>query len=145
MILPTDHFAQLFILRGHAESRVSRPPGHGCLSGCGARRGRPIIRAERAKMGFKEESEKLLSGELSIRERHPLIPTGESEEVAAGVMFLRWFANMTAIKTEDGLVLVDTGGDDNQAEPAAMVRRRAPDRGNTPDCTHGHPDHAAGT
>ncbi|HLJ43366.1 MAG TPA: hypothetical protein VKT12_04040, partial [Candidatus Binataceae bacterium] len=74
-------------------------------------------------MGFKEESDKLLSGELSIRERHPLIPTGESEEVAAGVMFWRWFANLTAIKTEDGLVLVDTGGHHNQAETVAMVRR----------------------
>ncbi len=95
-------------------------------------------------MGFKEESEKLLSGELSIRERHPLIPTGESEEVAAGVMFWRWFANMTAVKTEDGLVLVDTGAHHNQAETVSMVRRWSPDRVNTAIYTHGHVDHAAG-
>jgi alkyl sulfatase BDS1-like metallo-beta-lactamase superfamily hydrolase len=95
-------------------------------------------------MGFKEESEKLLSGELSVRERHPLTPTGESEEVSAGVMFWRWFANFTAIKTEDGLVLVDTGGHHNQAETVAMVRRWSPERINTAIYTHGHVDHAGG-
>ena len=65
-------------------------------------------------MGFKEESEKLLSGELSVHERHPLTPTGESEEVAEGVMFCRWFANVSAIKTAEGLVLIDTGAYSNQ-------------------------------
>jgi hypothetical protein len=68
--LPPDHFAATL-------SRARRDRQRGYVGGCGARRGKPIIRAERAKMGFKEESEKLLSGELSIRERHPLIPTGE--------------------------------------------------------------------
>ena len=61
-------------------------------------------------MGFKEESEKLLSGEPSIREHHPFFPSGESEEVADGVVFFPWFANFSAIKTDEGLVMVDTGG-----------------------------------
>lgn len=95
-------------------------------------------------MGLREESEKLLSGERSIRERHPLMPTGESEEVAAGVMFWRWFANITAISTEEGLVLIDTGAHHNQTETVAMVRRWSPDRVNSAIYTHGHVDHAAG-
>ena len=44
------------------------------------------------------------------------MPTGESEEVAADVFFFRWFANVTAIKTGEGLVLIDTGSHFNQAE-----------------------------
>src|ERR1700732_3823929 len=115
-----------------------------CARGCGQWRGGPIIRAERMKMGFKEESEKLLSGELSIRERHPFVPTGESEEIGVGVMFWRWFANFTAVKTEDGLVLIDTGAHHNQGETVAMVRRWWPERINTAFYTHGHVDHAAG-
>jgi alkyl sulfatase BDS1-like metallo-beta-lactamase superfamily hydrolase len=95
-------------------------------------------------MGFRQDSEKLLSGELSIRERHPLLPTGEAEEIAPGVMFWRWFANITAAKTEDGLVLIDTGGHFNQAETVAMVRRWSQERVNTAIYTHGHIDHAAG-
>src|SRR5258708_30371361 len=94
-------------------------------------------------MGFKEESEKLLSGELSIRERHPLIPTGESEEVAAGVMFWRWFANMTAIKTEDGLVLIDTGGDHHVHPTVAIVPQGSSEPAHNAVSTHGHRRHAA--
>jgi len=95
-------------------------------------------------MSFKQESEKLLSGELSIREHHPLLSTGEAEEIAGGVMFWRWFANMAGIRTEDGLVLIDTGAHDNREETVAMVRRWSPDRINTAIYTHGHIDHVAG-
>jgi alkyl sulfatase BDS1-like metallo-beta-lactamase superfamily hydrolase len=112
--------------------------------GCGKCRTGPIIARGVRAMGFKEESEKLLSGELSIRERHPLMPTGESEEVAAGVMFWRWFANFTAVRTEEGLVLIDTGAHQNQAETVAMVRRWSHERVNTAIYTPGHVDHAAG-
>ena len=31
-------------------------------------------------------------------------------------MFCRWFANVSAIKTREGLVLIDTGGYFNQGE-----------------------------
>ncbi len=95
-------------------------------------------------MGFKEQSEKLLSGELSIREHHPLLATGEGEELAGGVMFWRWFGNMAAVRTEDGLVLIDTGSHHNREATVAMVRRWSPDRINTAIYTHGHIDHAAG-
>ncbi len=94
---------------------------------------------------IRDTSEKLLSGEISTRQFHPLAPTGESEEVADGVMFFRWFANVTAIKTREGLVLVDTGAYFNQDATIELLRKFSPDRVNTAIYTHGHVDHACGT
>src|SRR5260221_924507 len=52
-------------------------------------------------------------GEIAIEEVHPLVDPirapGSVEEVAPGVAFLSTFANITAFRTADGLVLVDTG------------------------------------
>ena len=93
---------------------------------------------------IKEQSEKFWNGEITVAQQHPLIPTGEYEEVAAGVMFYRWFANFVAVKTEEGIVLVDTGAHFNQAETVALVRRFGPERINTAIYTHGHVDHALG-
>ncbi len=93
---------------------------------------------------IKEASEKFWNGEITVAQQHPLIPTGEFEEVAAGVMFYRWFANFVAVKTEEGIVLVDTGAYFNQAESVALVRRFGPERINTAIYTHGHVDHALG-
>jgi len=93
---------------------------------------------------IKEVSEKFWNGEITVAQQHPLTPTGEYEEVAPGVMFYRWFANFVAVKTEDGIVLVDTGAHFNQAETVAMVRRFGPERINTAIYTHGHVDHALG-
>jgi alkyl sulfatase BDS1-like metallo-beta-lactamase superfamily hydrolase len=93
---------------------------------------------------IKEQAEKFWNGELSVVTNHPAIPTGDFEEVAAGIMFYRWLANFTAVRTEEGLVLVDTGIYYNQAQTVALVRRFAPDRINTAIYTHGHVDHACG-
>ena len=60
------------------------------------------------------------------------------------MMFYRWFANFVAVKTEEGIVLVDTGAYFNQTETVAMVRRYGPERINTAIYTHGHVDHALG-
>ncbi len=56
---------------------------------------------------IKDQSEKMFTGAITTRQFHPLTPTGEYEEVADGVMFYRWFANVTACKTREGLVLID--------------------------------------
>ncbi|MGH8106479.1 MAG: MBL fold metallo-hydrolase, partial [Arenimonas sp.] len=99
----------------------------------------------RIAMGtIRERGEKLFSGELSPREHHPLLPTGESEELADGVVFFRWLGNFTAVKTAEGLVLIDTGAYFNQSGSIEMVRRHWPDRVNTAIYTHGHVDHACG-
>ncbi len=93
---------------------------------------------------IRETADKLFSGELSVLDSHPLMPTGEYEEVANGVCFYRWFANVTAVKTREGLVLVDTGAYFNQAATIDLLRRYSPDRVNTAIYTHGHVDHACG-
>ncbi|HEY6395321.1 MAG TPA: MBL fold metallo-hydrolase, partial [Candidatus Binataceae bacterium] len=93
---------------------------------------------------IRETADKLFSGELSVRQHHPLLPTGESEEVAQGVAFFRWFANFTAVKTGEGLVLIDTGAYFNQSATIDILRRYTPDRVNTAIYTHGHVDHACG-
>ncbi len=93
---------------------------------------------------IRDQAEKFWNGEITVATQHPLMPTGEFEEVAAGVMFYRWFANVVAVKAEEGLVLIDTGAHINQSETVSMVRRFAPDRINTAIYTHGHVDHACG-
>jgi glyoxylase-like metal-dependent hydrolase (beta-lactamase superfamily II) len=60
------------------------------------------------------------------------------------VVFYRWFANFVAIKTEEGLVLVDTGAHFNQAQTVELVRQYSRDRINTAIYTHGHVDHVSG-
>jgi len=94
---------------------------------------------------IRDTAEKLFSGEYSTREHHPLTPTGEFEEVAPGVMFFRWLGNFTAVKTREGLVMIDTGNFASGEHTVGMVRKFSNDRINTAVYTHGHVDHACGT
>lgn len=93
---------------------------------------------------IRDQAEKMFTGAITTRKFHPLVPTGEYEEVADGVMFYRWFANVTAVKTREGLVLIDTGGYFNQEATVKLIRQFSPDRVNTAIYTHGHVDHACG-
>ena len=93
---------------------------------------------------IKDQAEKMFTGAITTRQFHPLMPTGEYEEIADGVMFYRWFANVTACKTREGLVLIDTGGYFNQDATVKLIRQFSPDRVNTAIYTHGHVDHACG-
>jgi alkyl sulfatase BDS1-like metallo-beta-lactamase superfamily hydrolase len=93
---------------------------------------------------IQDQAEKFWNGEINVVSQHPLTPTGEFEEIAQAVIFYRWFANFIAVKTEEGLVLIDTGAYFNQATTIEMVRKFAPDRINTAIYTHGHVDHACG-
>ena len=93
---------------------------------------------------IRDQAEKMFTGAATTRQFHPLLPTGEYEEVADGVMFYRWFANVTAVKTREGLVLIDTGGYFNQDATVKLIRQFSPDRVHTAIYTHGHVDHACG-
>ncbi|HUN59784.1 MAG TPA: alkyl sulfatase dimerization domain-containing protein [Candidatus Binataceae bacterium] len=93
---------------------------------------------------IRDQAEKFWTGEITVTQQHPLAATGESEEIAADVFFFRWFANVTAIKTGEGIVLIDTGSHFNQEETVKLVRRYVPERLNTAIYTHGHVDHASG-
>jgi alkyl sulfatase BDS1-like metallo-beta-lactamase superfamily hydrolase len=71
-------------------------------------------------------------------------PTGQSEEVAPGVVFLHAFANVTVIRTDAGLVLIDTGNYAAREKTFAAVRTIDPAPVFAAIYTHGHADHALG-
>jgi len=71
-------------------------------------------------------------------------PTGKSEELAPGVVFFHTWANVTAIRTEAGLVLVDTGNYTARARTFAAVRAVDASPLHAAVYTHGHADHACG-
>ncbi len=90
-------------------------------------------------------SERLLSGAEAVEDHHPFSPTGATAEVGEGTLFVQSFANVTALRTGAGLVLVDTGSP--FAAPAIQAAVRSWDEGpvHTVIYTHGHIDHACGT
>lgn len=71
-------------------------------------------------------------------------PTGQSEEIAPGVVFLHTWANISVVRTDAGLVLVDTGNFAAQERNFAAVRAIDPAPLFAAIYTHGHVDHACG-
>ena len=57
-------------------------------------------------------SEGLMSGELDVAEQHPLMMARDSTlvEISDGLAFVESFANVTALVSDDRLVLIDAGG-----------------------------------
>jgi hypothetical protein len=51
-------------------------------------------------------------------------PTGQVEELAPGVVFLHTFANVTLLRTDAGLVLIDTSNYAARGRTFALVRSR---------------------
>jgi alkyl sulfatase BDS1-like metallo-beta-lactamase superfamily hydrolase len=90
-----------------------------------------------------ELSESILSGSRSIDDHHPLQISGGTslQEVSDGVAFVESFANVVAIRTADGLVLVDAGGPLHASSIHRTIREWDPTRLNTAVFTHGHVDH----
>ena len=89
-------------------------------------------------------SDRLWDGDADTATHHPLFSTGALEEVAAGVAFVPSFANVSAFRTDDGLVLVDTGS----LPFARLVHQSVRSWDHTPLHTavysHGHIDHVFG-
>jgi len=71
-------------------------------------------------------------------------PTGKHEELAPGLVFFHTWANVTALRTEAGLVLVDTGNFATRDRTFAAVRAVDPAPLAAAVYTHGHVDHACG-
>jgi alkyl sulfatase BDS1-like metallo-beta-lactamase superfamily hydrolase len=71
-------------------------------------------------------------------------PTWKREEVAPGVVFIHSWANVTVIRTDAGLVLVDTGNFAARDRTFASVRAIDPAPVTIAVYTHGHVDHACG-
>jgi alkyl sulfatase BDS1-like metallo-beta-lactamase superfamily hydrolase len=91
-----------------------------------------------------ELAERLWSGEVSTAQFHPVGNVGGLAEVCDGVAFVPSFANVTAVETGDGLVLVDTGSAFVAKAVHEAVRRWSPGRLNTAVYSHGHIDHVFG-
>lgn len=95
-------------------------------------------------MGVLEVADQLWNGELDVREAHPFGMLGQGEEVTDGVYFVPSFANVTALRTGEGLVLVDTGSAPLAEHVHSQVRRFDPAPLHTAVYSHGHIDHVFG-
>jgi len=95
-----------------------------------------------------ERTDRLWSGQASTAEPdfHPFSGSRLLEELAPGVAFYNAFVNVTAVKTGDGLVLVDTGSYHPRSHKLSFEAVRAWNgaRVDAAIYTHGHVDHAYG-
>ena len=95
-------------------------------------------------MDILELADKLWTGETDTSQFHPLGAHGDLAEVVDGVAFVPSFANVSALATQDGLVLVDTGS----APLARLVHSSLRGWSDLPLHTavysHGHIDHVFG-
>jgi alkyl sulfatase BDS1-like metallo-beta-lactamase superfamily hydrolase len=96
------------------------------------------------RRGVLEIAEGLWNGELSTEQVHPITTWGGLAEVADGVAFTPSFANVSAVDTDDGLVLVDTGSALMAPEIHRTIRAWSPSRLHTAVYSHGHIDHVFG-
>ena len=95
-------------------------------------------------MSILEIADDLWTGARRIEDTHPFSLSGEAEEVADGVAFVPAFANVSALATDDGLMLVDTGSAPFAQHIHDTLRRWNTTRLNTAVFSHGHIDHVFG-
>src|SRR5438876_698304 len=106
-------------------------------------RGRSPRRGGRLRVGaVLELAERFWRGE--VRGPDLVRATGAVEEIAPGVLFVHAFANVTALRTDAGLVLVDTGNYRARDKTFAAVRGWDGAPLAAAVYTHGHVDHACG-
>ncbi len=90
-------------------------------------------------------AEDLWEGRVTTERVHPVGLSGSGlAEVADGVAFVSSFANVSAVDTGDGLVLVDTGSSFVAAHVHATLRDWSSNRLHTAVYSHGHIDHVFG-
>jgi alkyl sulfatase BDS1-like metallo-beta-lactamase superfamily hydrolase len=91
---------------------------------------------------IRELAEKFWNGETAPRDLWK--PTGAAEEIAPGLVFLHTFANVSILRTNAGVVLIDTGNHRTREQTFASVRAIDPAALFAAVYTHGHVDHACG-
>ncbi len=91
-----------------------------------------------------ELADRLWRGAAHVSEFHPVGHLGGLAEICEDVAFLPAFANVTAIRTQDGLVLVDTGSAFVAQAIHEELRRWTDQRLHTAIYSHGHIDHVFG-
>ena len=91
---------------------------------------------------IRELGERFWKAEVDPRDHWKA--TGQVEELLPGVFFLHAFANVTVVRTEAGLLLVDSSNPAARAKTFTAVRAIDPAPLHTAIYTHGHVDHACG-
>jgi alkyl sulfatase BDS1-like metallo-beta-lactamase superfamily hydrolase len=91
-----------------------------------------------------EVADRLWRGEAGIGDVHPFSHIGGLAQVADGVAFVPSFANVSAVSTDEGLVLVDTGSALLAEAVHGELRRWTDKRLDTAVYSHGHIDHVFG-
>src|SRR5260221_543759 len=89
-------------------------------------------------------AEQLWNGDVSTLDRHPFAPLLVLEEIAPRTAFLSSFANVTVLKSDDALLLVDVGGWHLMPMVFGPIRPWPPNPAATAVYTHGHIDHVFG-
>ena len=92
-----------------------------------------------------KRSNGIIDGEVDVRHVRPFAPSGLLAEVADDVAWVESFANVAAVRTDEGLVLVDTGSAFAARQVHEAVRSWTPELLHTAVYTHGHVDHVFGT
>ena len=95
-------------------------------------------------MDAVELGDALWRGEARIEDHHPLFAVGEVTRVADGVAFVPSFANVGAIETGDGLVLLDASSAMFADHVVRQLRSWSKARVARIVFTHGHIDHVGG-
>jgi len=96
-------------------------------------------------MSLRALTDALWSGEKTTNHTSILMGGAPLEEVADRVMFHAGLANVIAIATDDGLVLVDTGSPMTAPAVHQQIRGWSEAFVHTAIYTHGHIDHCMGT
>src|SRR5271166_1586635 len=89
-------------------------------------------------------ADRLWRGAAHVSQFHPVTHLGGIAEITDDVVFLPAFANVTGIRTPDGLVLVDTGSSFVAQAIHDELRRWTPERLHTAVYSHGQIDHVFG-
>ena len=92
----------------------------------------------------RELADALWSGTKSTRDLQPVSLLLGLEEMQPGLAFVSSFGNLTALRGDDGLTLIDTGGFFLAGQNHASVREWCEDPLRVAIYTHGHVDHAFG-
>ena len=93
---------------------------------------------------LRQISDKLWTGELSTRIENPMMQMMGLEPLQDGLAFVSSFANVSALGTSKGLVLVDTGSFLLARQIHGSLREWTDARLHTAVFTHGHADHVFG-
>ncbi len=115
-----------------------------------ANRTRKLIRrANRGGSGFymgsvTDFAENAWNGDLGNYNIHPALPTSGHEDMGDGICFVSALANVVAVKTGDGLVLIDTSSPFAAATVHSAVREFSSEHVRAAVYTHGHIDHVFG-